>query len=355
MAPVGIHLDPASKAKVIRYLHGGWQPQAVANEIGCHLSTVTRIEANLHMFGSAMAPQQRQRGRPRKIHGPAEQSLLEYLVRYPWAYLDEMRVFLLFEWDIDVSIQAVFKLLKRCKWSRKAAERISDRQDPALRRAFKDEALDWTAEMLVFLDESMFNETNGWRHYGYAPVGLPARYHADRTRGKGWSVLPAYTMEGYIAVEIRQGWFNKETFQSFIKYRLLPLCNPFPGPRSVIILDNAGIHTDPELERIVEAEGCLLRYLPAYSPDLNPEELTFSVLKGWMKRHFREYWPSWGGDFGSFLSFAINASKCDQFPRQHFKHTGAYLFEGDLEEVERMAVVEGSWEAVVVDNEAEEE
>ena len=169
--------------------------------------------------------------------------------------------------------------------------------------------------MLVFLDESMFNETNGWRHYGYAPIGLPARYYADRTRGKSWSVLPVYTLKGYIACEIRKGWYTKETFLSFIQYRVLPHCNAFPGPRSVIILDNARIHTDPDLEQLVEAKGCLLRYLPPYSPDLNPEELTFSILKGWMKRHFREYWPSWGGDFGSFLSFAINASKCDQYPR----------------------------------------
>ena len=40
-----------------------------------------------------------------------------------------------------------------------------------------------TAEHLVFLDKSLFNETIGWRHHAYAPVGDPARCHASRRRG----------------------------------------------------------------------------------------------------------------------------------------------------------------------------
>ena len=56
----------------------------------------------------------------------------------------------------------------------------------------------------------------------------------------------------------------------------------------------------------------------------------------------RLYWPTFQPHiFGSFLSHAVRESKCDQWPRQHWAHTGAYLFEGDLQEVERMAVVDG--------------
>ena len=56
--------------------------------------------------------------------------------------------------------------------------------------------LEVTADQLVYIDESMFNETIGWRLRAYAPVGQPGRYHADRRRGVGWSVLPAYTIDG---------------------------------------------------------------------------------------------------------------------------------------------------------------
>ncbi len=39
-----------------------------------------------------------------------------------------------------------------------------------------------TAEQLVFVNESLFNEITGWRHQAYASVGEPARYQVSRER-----------------------------------------------------------------------------------------------------------------------------------------------------------------------------
>ena len=57
-----------------------------------------------------------------------------------------------------------------------------------------------------------------------------------------WPILPTYTTEGFITWEIIQSSFTAETFKSFIENKILPLCNSFPLPRSVIIMDNAPIH-----------------------------------------------------------------------------------------------------------------
>ena len=53
----------------------------------------------------------------------------------------------------------------------------------------------------------------------------------------------------------------------------------------------------------------LLLFLPRYSPDFNPIELTFHLLKQWMKR-FNDLCPSYGTDdyttlFEAFLSLAV--------------------------------------------------
>jgi len=53
--------------------------------------------------------------------------------------------------------------------------------------------------------------------------------------------------------------------------------NPFPDERSVLVLDNCRIHHNEALTDLVRAAGCLLLYLPAYSPDLNPIEESFSA------------------------------------------------------------------------------
>ncbi|KAG2340026.1 hypothetical protein BDR05DRAFT_1002795 [Suillus weaverae] len=53
--------------------------------------------------------------------------------------------------------------------------------------------------------------------------------------------------------------------------------NPFPAERSVLVLDNCRIHHNEELYDLVHDAGCLLLYLPPYSPDLNPIEESFSA------------------------------------------------------------------------------
>ena len=60
---------------------------------------------------------------------------------------------------------------------------------------------------------------------------------------------------------------------------------PFPGPQSVLVMDNAQIHHNERIEAIVEDHGCHLVYLPAYSPDMNPIEKSFSVLKAALKHY----------------------------------------------------------------------
>lgn len=61
--------------------------------------------------------------------------------------------------------------------------------------------------------------------------------------------------------------------------------HPFPGPNSVLIMDNARIHHNNEFINIVQELGGKVEFLPPYSPDLNPIERSFSVIKSWIKRH----------------------------------------------------------------------
>ncbi|KAH7918732.1 hypothetical protein BV22DRAFT_992641, partial [Leucogyrophana mollusca] len=57
--------------------------------------------------------------------------------------------------------------------------------------------------------------------------------------------------EGVVAAKIVEGSFNHERFVEYLRRDVLPITTPFPGPRSVLVLDNARIHHSQEIEDLV--------------------------------------------------------------------------------------------------------
>jgi len=58
---------------------------------------------------------------------------------------------------------------------------------------------------------------------------------------------------------------------------------PTLRPGDVVILDNLAVHKQPELRQVLRAVGAELRFLPPYSPDLNPIEQAFAKLKAFLR------------------------------------------------------------------------
>jgi len=100
----------------------------------------------------------------------------------------------------------------------------------------------WNADQLIFIDELATNERTSNRKYGWAPVGVTPHEARPFKRSERWSLLPAYTIDGFITWDIRHGSYTAEAFEEFIENKVLPLCNPYPLPRSVLVMDNAPIH-----------------------------------------------------------------------------------------------------------------
>src|SRR2546423_12546122 len=69
----------------------------------------------------------------------------------------------------------------------------------------------------------------------------------------------------------------------FIKH----LCRclvPTLRPGDIVIIDNLLAHKRQEVRELIEAAGAQLRYLPPYSPDLNPIEHAFAKLKAHLRK-----------------------------------------------------------------------
>lgn len=108
----------------------------------------------------------------------------------------------------------------------------------------------------------------GDKKYAWGSVGTSTAISQSLRRSKRWNVLPAFTIDGYIACEIHQGSITAPIFKDFVKNQVLPLCSPIGGKNSVIALDNAKIHWNKELVELCQEHGVELARLPPYSPDI---------------------------------------------------------------------------------------
>ncbi|ODQ50892.1 hypothetical protein SAICODRAFT_44558, partial [Saitoella complicata NRRL Y-17804] len=106
-------------------------------------------------------------------------------------------------------------------------------------------------DQLIFLDESAVDERSAHRKFGYAPAGNRAIEDCTLIHSKRWSVLPALTSTGLPALWIFQGSFNADCFVEFVKEELLPIVGPYPGPNSIVVLDNCRIHHDPRVAELL--------------------------------------------------------------------------------------------------------
>lgn len=140
----------------------------------------------------------------------------------------------------------------------------------------------------MFLDKSIFNKKTGWQHKAYSPIGEPSWYTQDIRRGKTHTILPAYTVDSYLpCTSVKEGYFSYKDFLSWISEQLLPTIQRVYGPRTmVVVLDNISIHTNRAVAATIEDAGHIVQYLLLYLPDYDPIELTFGVLKAYIKRNF---------------------------------------------------------------------
>ncbi|TDL17062.1 hypothetical protein BD410DRAFT_696721, partial [Rickenella mellea] len=63
-------------------------------------------------------------------------------------------------------------------------------------------------------------------------------------------ILPALCLDGMIHCKIVEGSFTTDLFVDFID-RLLDQMTPFPGPNSVVVMDNCRIHKAPQISEMI--------------------------------------------------------------------------------------------------------
>ena len=144
-------------------------------------------------------------------------------------------------------------------------------------RALVADKLD--ARRFVFVDEMGAN-TSLSPIYGWARRGQRAYFRAPRNWGANVTLLSSMTRLGMGPSLAVEGPTTREVFEAYLDRLLAPELRP----GEVVVMDNLSAHKGSRIRELIEGRGCELRYLPPYSPDLNPIEEAFSKVKGMLRR-----------------------------------------------------------------------
>jgi transposase len=146
-----------------------------------------------------------------------------------------------------------------------------------------------------------------------ATIWRAVKRHAPMARRQTSTFIAGLRITGLTAPGVIDGAMDGDSFLAYVVQILVPTL----APGDIVIADNLAAHHVYGIQHAIEAVGATLRYLPAYSPDLNPIERCFAKLKTLVRaarcRSIDTLWPLLGACVPRFAP-----TEC----RNYFRHCG---------------------------------
>jgi transposase len=184
----------------------------------CSVGLVHNVLRNHREFGQVTNPFKRYTGRPSYLDDDNIKFIDTTLKANPSLYLDEIQKRLLDVRDTDISIATLSRTLSSMRISNKAITKAAAERDEALRTMWELEMAQYQdPDLFVAIDESAVDNKTIQRRYGWSYFGQPCVRRMTFLRGKRYSILPALSTNGIIALDIFEGSVTKEIFLSFLE------------------------------------------------------------------------------------------------------------------------------------------
>ena len=92
-------------------------------------------------------------------------------------------------------------------------------------------------------------------------------------------MISSVRLDGSTACMAIDGATTGEVFRAYVQHVLLPTLRE----GDIVMLDNLSAHKDAEALALILSVGAEVRFLPPYSPDLNPIEQMWSKVKAFLR------------------------------------------------------------------------
>ena len=167
----------------------------------------------------------------------------------------------------------------------------------------------WDSGKLVFLDETCAT-TNMARTRGRSARGERCVSSVPHGHWKVTTFIAALRDTAVTAPMVVDGPMDGPLFLAYVREFLCPTL----APGDVVIADNLSSHKVAGVRQAIESAGATIRYLPPYSPDLNPIEKMFSKLKAMLRKAARRTVDALCDEIAAVVD-TISASECQNYFR----------------------------------------
>ena len=138
---------------------------------------------------------------------------------------------------------------------------------------------DLDARRLILIDETGAS-TKMARLYGRSRRGARCKAPIPHGHWKTTTFVGGLRLDGMPAPMMLDGAMDGAAFLACVQQVLVPTLEP----GDIVVLDNLPAHKPAAGSAAIRSKGAELRFLPPYSPDLNPIEMAFSKLKARLKK-----------------------------------------------------------------------
>ena len=137
--------------------------------------------------------------------------------------------------------------------------------------------------MIVYLDEAGMDNHEVYAS-GWGLKGERLHHMKPGERSQRISIIGSLNNNNFIAPLVFEGYTNSSVFVTYLKKVLVPVLKK----GQTIVMDNAAFHKSSDVKKTIEDAGCFLKYLPPYSPDLNPIEHHWHALKNSFRKNLKK-------------------------------------------------------------------
>lgn len=165
---------------------------------------------------------------------------------------------------------------------------------------------------LVFIDETAVS-TNLTRLCGRAPRRVRVIGTVPLGTWQTITFVAALRHNKMTAPMVIEGAMDGETFLAYVEQCLVRALRR----NDTVVMDNCRVHLRPAVRAAIEQAGARLRYLPKYSPDLNPIEMPYSKFKAFLRKAQARTVPALKRAMRSFIP-QLSSQECANY----FRHAG---------------------------------